>query len=75
MNGRIGELQLEVHKLQAEKAKAAEVAAEYDRLIGQGRLYQEAVVEAIDVIASAEGDDCDAVGDLRGAAAARATWR
>ena len=41
MNGRIGELQLELQKLQAEKEKALEIAA-------------------------AQGDDCDAVGDLRG---------
>jgi hypothetical protein len=67
MNGRIAELQLELQKLQAEKAKAAEVAAEHDRSTAKGRPYEEAVYEAIDAIASAQGDDCDAVGDLRGA--------
>jgi hypothetical protein len=67
MNGRIGELQLEVQKLQAEKAKATEVAAEHDRSTAKGRPYEEAVYEAIDAIASGQGDDCDAVGDLRGA--------
>jgi uncharacterized coiled-coil DUF342 family protein len=67
MNGRIAELQLELQKLQAEKAKAADVAAEHDRSTAKGRPYEEAVYEAIDAIASAQGDDCDAVGDLRGA--------
>jgi Uncharacterized protein conserved in bacteria (DUF2130) len=66
MNGRIGELQLELQKLQAEKAKAAEVAAEHDRSTAKGRPYEEAVFEAINAIAAAQGDDCDAVGDLRG---------
>lgn len=67
MNGRMAELQLELQKLQAEKAKAADVAAEHDRSTAKGRPYEEAVYEAIDAIASAQGDDCDAVGDLRGA--------
>src|ERR671910_353065 len=67
MNGRIGELQLEVQKLQAEKAKALEVAAEHDRSTAKGRPYEEAVFEAVSAIAAAQGDDCDAVGDLRGA--------
>ncbi len=67
MNGRIAELQLELQKLQSERAKAAEVAAEHDRSTAKGRPYEEAVYEAIDAIASAQGDDCDAVGDLRGA--------
>ena len=66
MNGRIAELQLELQKLQAEKAKAAEVAAEHDRSTAKGRPYEEAVFEAVDAIAAAQGDDCDAVGDLRG---------
>jgi TolA-binding protein len=66
MNGRIGELQLEVQKLQAEKAKATEVAAEHDRSTAKGRPYEEAVFEAVNAIATAQGDDCDAVGDLRG---------
>jgi len=66
MNGRVGALQLEVQKLQAEKEKALEVAAEHDRSTAKGRPYEEAVFEAVDAIARAQGDDCDAVGDLRG---------
>jgi uncharacterized coiled-coil DUF342 family protein len=66
MNGRIAELQLEVQKLHAERAKALEVAAEHDRSTAKGRPYEEAVADAVDAIAQAQGDDCDAVGDLRG---------
>ena len=66
MNQRIGTLQLEVTKLQAEKEKALEVAAEHDRSTAKGRPYEEAVFEAIDTIAGGQGDDCDAVGDLPG---------
>jgi len=65
-NQRIGALQLEVAKLQAEKEKALEVAAEHDRSTAKGRPYEEAVFEAIDAIAGGAGDDCDAVGDLPG---------
>jgi hypothetical protein len=66
MSGRLGELQLEVAKLQAEKAKALEVAAEHDRSTAKGRPYEEAVLEALEAIAAGHGDDCDGVGDLRG---------
>ncbi len=66
MSGRLGELQLEVAKLQAEKAKASEVAAEHDRSTAKGRPYEEAVLEALEGIAAGHGDDCDGVGDLRG---------
>jgi hypothetical protein len=66
MSGRVGALQLEVQKLQAEKEKALEVAAEHDRSTAKGRPYEEAVFDAVDAIARGQGDDCDAVGDLRG---------
>ena len=66
MNQRIGALQLEIAKLQAEREKALEVAAEHDRSTAKGRPYEEAVFEAIDAIAGGQGDDCDAVGDLPG---------
>jgi hypothetical protein len=60
-------LRLEVAKLQAERVKALEVAAEHDRSTAKGRPYEEAVADAVDHIARGQGDDCDAVGDLRGA--------
>src|SRR3954453_8318117 len=64
MSGRMGEMQLQIQKLQAEKEKALEVAAEHDRATAKGRPYEEAVFDAVDTIARAQGDDCDAVGDL-----------
>src|ERR671916_723035 len=66
MNQRIGALQLEITKLQAEKEKALEVAAEHDRSTAKGRPYEEAVFDAVDAIARGRGDDCDAVGDQPG---------
>src|SRR3954449_9175281 len=66
MSGRMGEMQLQIQKLQAEKDKALEVAAEHDRSTAKGRPYEEAVFDAVDAIARAQGDDCDAVGDFRG---------
>jgi hypothetical protein len=59
-------LGLELQKLQAEKDKALGVAAELDRSAAKGRPYEEAVSDAVDAIARGQGDDCDAVGDLRG---------
>jgi molybdopterin converting factor small subunit len=66
MTQRLAAIQLEVAKLQAEREKALEVAAEHDRSAAKGRPYEEAVFDAIDAIAAAQGDDCDAVGDLPG---------
>jgi hypothetical protein len=66
MSSRIGALQLELQKLQAEREKALEVAAEHDRSTAKGRPYEEAVFDAVDAIAAAAGDDADAVGDLPG---------
>jgi len=57
---------LEVAALKAERERLVEVAAEVERGTAKGRSYEEGVVEAIDAIARAQGDDCDAVGDLRG---------
>jgi hypothetical protein len=67
MRRTIVELTGRVQALQADKQKALEVAAEHARSTAKGRPYEEAVVEAVDAIARGHGDDCDAVGDLRGA--------
>jgi hypothetical protein len=66
LNEQIAALKGEVVKLQAEREKQAEVAAEHARSTAKGRPYEEAVFEAVDAIAQARGDDCDAVGDLPG---------
>jgi hypothetical protein len=66
LNEQLAALQAEVVKLRAEREKQAEVAAEHARSTAKGRPYEEAVFEAVDAIAQARGDDCDAVGDLPG---------
>jgi hypothetical protein len=66
LNEQIAGLKGEVVKLQAERDKQAEVAAEHARSTAKGRPYEEAVFDAVDALARARGDDCDAVGDLPG---------
>ena len=66
LNEQITALKEEVVKLQAEREKQLEVAAEHARSTAKGRPYEEAVCEAVDAIAVARGDDCDAVGDVPG---------
>jgi hypothetical protein len=60
-------VKLELQKLQSERERALEVAAEHARGTAKGRPYEEAVADAVDAIARGQGDDCDAVGDFRGA--------
>jgi hypothetical protein len=66
MAERMEAMRLELASLKAEKDKLQEVAAEAERGTAKGRTYEESVYEAIDVIAHAQGDDCDAVGDVPG---------
>ena len=66
MSDELEATRLEVEQLQAEKEKLEELAAEHDRGTAKGRPYEEAVSDALDAIARAQGDDCDAVGDIRG---------
>src|SRR2546421_1117178 len=64
---RMADLQVELQALRDQRQKHEEVEAERDRGTAKGRTFEEAVYEAIESIASAQGDDCDAVGALRGA--------
>jgi hypothetical protein len=59
-------LQVEVERLRAEREKLEEIAAVADKGTAKGRTYEEAVFEALDALAAGHGDDCDAVGDVRG---------
>ena len=65
MTEKLAGLREEVVKLQAEREKLAEVEAERERGTAKGRTFEEAVFEAVDAIAHVQGDDCDAVGDVR----------
>src|SRR5918911_1753131 len=60
-------LQVELQALRDERQKEEELEAERERGTAKGRTFEEAVYEAVDAIATAQGDDCDAVGDVRGA--------
>jgi len=59
-------MKLEIAELRSEKSKLAEIAAVAAKGTAKGRSYEEAVALAIDAIAAAQGDDCEAVGDVRG---------
>ena len=62
---KLGELQKELQGLRDEKEKLEEVEAERERGTAKGRSFEESVFEAVDRIAAAQGDDAEAVGDVR----------
>ena len=64
---RMALLQKEVGELRVEREKLAEIEAERDRGTAKGRAFEEEVADAIDRLASVQGDDCEAVGDQKGA--------
>jgi hypothetical protein len=66
MSARLEAMRVEIAQLRSEKEKLAEIAAVEDRGTAKGRSYEEAVAEALHALAGARGDDCDAVGDMRG---------
>src|SRR4051794_12822715 len=66
MSERIHGLQLELERARAEKEKVEAVAHEAERGTAKGRSFEEAVYGALDEIAVRQGDDCDAVGDVKG---------
>ena len=66
VHAQMAQLQKELQALRDEKQKLEELEAERERGTAKGRTFEELVAEAIDSIAAAQGDDCDAVGDLRG---------
>ena len=66
MGDKLEAMKVEITELRAEKEKLAEVSAAEEKGTAKGRTYEEAVADALEAIAAARGDDCDAVGDLRG---------
>jgi hypothetical protein len=65
MDDKLAGLREELVKLQAEKEKLEEVAAEAQRGTAKGRSYEEEVAAAVEALALPLGDDCEAVGDLK----------
>lgn len=66
LHGEMAALKQELQGLRDEKQKLVEVGAERERGTAKGRTFEEAVFEAVDGIALAQGDDANAVGDLKG---------
>jgi hypothetical protein len=64
MTQRLEEMRLEIEKLHAEREKLAVVEAERERGTAKGRSYETEVAEALDRLALAAGDVCEAVGDV-----------
>lgn len=64
---RLAELEKELQGLRDERQKQEELAAERERGTAKGRDFEELVAEVLDEISRARGDDCDAVGDVKGA--------
>src|SRR5919202_3096677 len=56
----------ELQALRDERQKEEELEAERERGTAKGRSFEEAVFEALEETALAQGDDCDAVGDVKG---------
>jgi hypothetical protein len=67
LSRRMAALQQALGEMRVERDKLAEIEAERDRGTAKGRTFEELVAEAIDAIAALQGDDCEAVGDTRGA--------
>jgi hypothetical protein len=61
----MAELEKQLQALRLEKEKLEEVEAERERGTAKGRSFEEAVAEAVDEIALAQGDVAEAVGDLK----------
>jgi hypothetical protein len=61
----LGDLKKELQALRDEKEKLEEVGAERERGTAKGRTFEEAVADAVDGLALAQGDVAAAVGDLK----------
>jgi hypothetical protein len=62
---KMSELEKQLQGLRLEKEKLEEVEAERERGTAKGRTFEEAVAEAVDAIAVAQGDVAEPVGDLK----------
>jgi hypothetical protein len=60
-------LEKQLQALQAERHKQLELAEAEEAGTRKGRTFEEAVYEAIEQIALAQGDACESVGDVKGA--------
>jgi len=66
MSDKLEGMKVQLAELRAEREARAALDAERGRGTAKGRTYEEAVAETLDELACARGDDCEAVGDVRG---------
>jgi len=66
LHEKLAAMELEVQRLHGERDKQLELAAERERGTAKGRTFEEAVFDAVEAIAGAQGDDAEAVGDTKG---------
>jgi len=66
MAERMGEMQKQIEGLRTEREAREDLDAERERGTAKGRTFEELVAEAVDVIAVAQGDCAEAVGDVKG---------
>jgi hypothetical protein len=64
MRDRMASLERQLQGLRDEKSAAAQLAAERERGTAKGRTFEEAVFDAVEAIAAAQGDCAEPVGDL-----------
>jgi hypothetical protein len=64
MRDRMAALERQLQGLRDERAAAVQLAAERERGTAKGRTFEEAVFDAIEAIAAAQGDCAEPVGDL-----------
>jgi hypothetical protein len=62
---KLEENRLELERLRSQNGKLEEIAAVEEKGTAKGRTYEEEVAEAIEAIASSQGDDSEAVGDRK----------
>jgi hypothetical protein len=64
MRDRMASLERQLQGMRDEKSAAAQLAAERERGTAKGRTFEEAVFDAVEAIAAAQGDCAEPVGDL-----------
>jgi hypothetical protein len=64
MRDRMAALERQLQGLRDEKSAAVQLAAERERGTAKGRSFEEAVFDAVEAIAAAQGDCAEPVGDL-----------
>ncbi|HYY23152.1 MAG TPA: DUF2130 domain-containing protein [Thermoleophilaceae bacterium] len=64
---RMADLEKQLQGLRLEREKLEELEAERERGTAKGRSFEEQVADAVDALATAQGDVAEAVGDQKGA--------